>query len=55
MGVKITISYNEGEELERDWILRQISPRIRSWKFSKNERGKYRKTYVKMKSNVTNR
>lgn len=47
MSVKIKISYTTNEELEK--ILQVLSPVMKDYRISRNQEGKYKKAYVKVK------
>ena len=47
MSVKIKISYNTDEELEK--VLKVLSPVLKTWKISRNKEGRYKKAYAELK------
>lgn len=46
MSVKIKISYEDDRELM--WVIRLLSPALKSWKRSRNMEGRYKKAYVEL-------
>ena len=47
MSVKIKISYNTDEELEK--VFKVLSPVLKTWKISRNKEGRYKKAYAELK------
>lgn len=47
MGVKIRISYEHPEELQR--ILHKLAPDVKTWKATCEQDGRFKKAYVVMK------